>query len=327
MAETALQYEISDAEVVPAEAVSTEAASAETAVADVMPEDGLDLYFRDIQKHPLLTAEQEVDLAKRIERGDLEAKQHLINSNLRLVVSLTKRYEGHGLHKLDLIQHGSMGLIRAAEKFDWRRGYKFSTYATWWIRQSMSRGLYNEGRTARVPIHIGQEIAKMRRAENRLTSLLNREPTAEEVAAELGREPAEVDALRDIDEPAVSLDSPVKGGDGDTTLGELQVDKQSGAPEEIVTDEDTRRRLMSALGESIKDLEQSEDERLVRALQLRYGLGEEEPKGIRDTARELGVSIKYARRVIAEAEERLRPILEERSRQAGLDARTAFAEL
>jgi RNA polymerase primary sigma factor len=147
-----------------------------------MTGDTLQLFLRDIRRHPLLTADEEIELAKRIERGDLEAKERMVNSNLRLVVSLAKRYQGHELSLLDLIQEGILGLIRAAEKFDWRKGYKFSTYATFWIRQAIQRGLANQGRTIRLPVHIGQRERKITRAERELSTRLGRPPTDEEIA-------------------------------------------------------------------------------------------------------------------------------------------------
>ena len=149
-----------------------------------MTGDALQLFLRDIRRHPLLTAKEEVELAKRIERGDLEAKERMVNSNLRLVVSLAKKYQGHELSLLDLIQEGILGLIRAAEKFDWRKGYKFSTYATFWIRQAIQRGLANQGRTIRLPVHIGQRERKIARAERELAVQLGRPPTDEEIARE-----------------------------------------------------------------------------------------------------------------------------------------------
>ena len=149
----------------------------------VMTSDTLQLFLRDVRRHPLLTAEEEVELAQRIERGDLEAKERMVNSNLRLVVSLAKKYQGHELALLDLIQEGILGLIRAAEKFDWRKGYKFSTYATFWIRQAIQRGLANQGRTIRIPVHIGQRERKIGRVERELAARHGRPPSDEEIAA------------------------------------------------------------------------------------------------------------------------------------------------
>src|ERR671928_772606 len=185
----------SEAARVEAQAEARKATAAGAPVAPKKPEidltvepslDSLRLYLRSIGRVPLLTAEQEVSLAKRIERGDMQAKQHMVEANLRLVVSIAKGYLGRGLTFLDLIQEGSLGLIRAVEKFDHRRGFKFSTYATWWIRQAMQRGLQHHSRTIRIPVHIGQELTKVRAAERKLTNELGREPTVKELAEQLG---------------------------------------------------------------------------------------------------------------------------------------------
>jgi RNA polymerase primary sigma factor len=165
-----------------------------------MTENSLDLFLRAARAHALLTAEEEVDLAQRIERGDLEAKERMINSNLRLVVSQARRYQGHGLPMEDLVQEGMLGLIRAVEKFDWRRGFKFSTYGTLWIRQALQRGLQNHGRTIRLPVHVAQRQTKVRKVESELSTKLGREPTDEEIAAE---------AKIDVDEVAASSSSAV----------------------------------------------------------------------------------------------------------------------
>src|SRR5919197_3418466 len=159
--------------------------------------DALQLFLNEVRRHPLLTADEEVELAKRVERGDMEAKERMINSNLRLVVSLAKKYQGHDLPLLDLIQEGILGLIRAAEKFDWRKGYKFSTYATFWIRQAIQRGIANRPRTIRIPVHIGQRERKIARVERELAAKLERQPTDEEISAESGVPVAQVEEIRD----------------------------------------------------------------------------------------------------------------------------------
>src|SRR5688572_30980796 len=171
----------------------------------VMTGDTLQLFLRDIRRHPLLTAEDEIELAKRIERGDLEAKERMVNSNLRLVVSLAKKYQGHELALLDLIQEGILGLIRAAEKFDWRMGYKFSTYATFWIRQAIQRGLANQGRTIRIPVHIGQRERKIARVERELAVKLGRAPTDEEIAEAADITLQELQETRDAARTVTSL--------------------------------------------------------------------------------------------------------------------------
>ena len=186
----------------------------------VMTSDTLQLFLRDVRRHPLLTAEEEVELAKRIERGDLAAKERMVNSNLRLVVSLAKKYQGHELALLDLIQEGILGLIRAAEKFDWRKGFKFSTYATFWIRQAIQRGLANQGRTIRIPVHIGQRERKIARAERELAAEHGRPPTDEEIAATAEITLDELNETREVMRTITSLERPV-GSEGETELGEL----------------------------------------------------------------------------------------------------------
>src|SRR2546423_726650 len=182
--------------------------------------DSLQLFLRDIAQRPLLTATEEVELAKRIERGDQAAKNRMIESNLRLVVANAKRYRGLGLPFLDLIQEGILGLIRAVEKFDYRRGFKFSTYATWWIRQAMQRALQQQSRTIRIPVHVGQELARVRSAERKLSSELGRHPTPEQVAARVNLTVEQLDDLRAAERIPVSLEARV-GTDGDTELGAL----------------------------------------------------------------------------------------------------------
>src|SRR3954469_15599316 len=177
--------------------------------------DSLQIFLRDISQRRLLTASEEIELAKRIERGDQDAKNHMIEANLRLVVANAKRYRGLGLPFLDLIQEGILGLIRAVEKFDHRRGFKFSTYATWWIRQAMQRGVQPQSRTIRIPVHVGQELTKIRGAERKLAGELGREPTLEELAQRLDMSPEQIEDLRASERVPVSLEAPV-GMDGET---------------------------------------------------------------------------------------------------------------
>jgi|GEM_PF-444846 len=264
--------------------------------------EALDLFLRRARLHPLLTAAEEVELAKRIERGDLAAKERMINSNLRLVVAQARRYQGHGLSMEDLVQEGMLGLIRAVEKFDWRRGFKFSTYGTLWIRQAIQRGLQNHGRTIRVPVHVAQRQVKVRKLESELSAKLGREPTDEEVAvvAELPLE--EVMELRELNRAMTSLDQPV-GDDGETALGEL-LPSDRPEPVEEVTDADRDRRV-NAL---VQDL--PEEERNV--IRLRFGLTGAEPLTLRQTGIELGITTEQARQLEARGLERLadRPELE-----------------
>jgi len=257
--------------------------------------DSLQLFLNEIGRYPLLTAAEEVELAKRIERGDQEAKERMINSNLRLVVSIAKRYQGHGLSLLDLIQEGVIGLIRAVEKFDWRRGFKFSTYATWWIRQAVQRGVQNRARTIRVPVHVAELERKAARAERELSAKLERLPTDEEVA-EVAKIPLEKlrearEALRTI----ASLDRPI-GESGDATLADM-VAADGGDPvrELAVALDDVA--LERALG-TLPELER-------RVVELRFGLGGHEPQSIENVRRKLGVSRERVRRLEYDALERL----------------------
>src|SRR6188472_1856119 len=198
----------------------------------VVTTDALQLFLNEMARYPLLTAEEEVELAKRIERGDKEAKDRMINSNLRLVVSIAKKYQGHGLSLLDLIQEGIIGLIRAVEKFDWRKGFKFSTYATWWIRQAVQRGVANKARTIRIPVHIADREQKIARAERALAPKLGRQPTEEEVANHAKLPLKQVREVREAARAITSLDRPV-GSENEASLGELFAADQAGTEEEI----------------------------------------------------------------------------------------------
>jgi RNA polymerase primary sigma factor len=260
-----------------------------------MTSDTLQLFLRDVRRHPLLTPAEEVDLAKRIERGDLEAKERMVNSNLRLVVSIAKKYQGHELALLDLIQEGILGLIRAAEKFDWRKGYKFSTYATFWIRQAIQRGLANQGRTIRIPVHIGQRERKIARVERELAVTLGRAPTDDEVAAAAEITLTELNETREVMRTITSLERPV-GAEGDTELGDLLASHEIEPHEEVeigLRDETVRM----ALGQL------PEQEREV--IELRFGVGGEDPTPLREAGRRLGLSPERVRRIEHKALERL----------------------
>jgi RNA polymerase primary sigma factor len=247
--------------------------------------DSLDLFLRRARAHPLLTAAEEVELAKRIERGDLEAKERMINSNLRLVVSQARRYQGHGLPMEDLVQEGMLGLIRAVEKFDWRRGFKFSTYGTLWIRQAIQRGLQNHGRTIRVPVHVAQRQVKVRKIESELSGKLSREPTDEEIAAVAELTVDEVAELRELSRGLASLDQPI-GEDGETAFGDLLA---SDAPEpaQQVFDSDRDRR--------VNDIVERLPEGERHVIRLRFGLAGEEPLTLKQTGSELGIPLERAR--------------------------------
>jgi RNA polymerase primary sigma factor len=249
--------------------------------------EALDLFLRRARVHPLLTAADEIELAKRIERGDLEAKERMINSNLRLVVSQARRYQGHGLPMEDLVQEGMLGLIRAVEKFDWRRGFKFSTYGTLWIRQAIQRGLQNHGRTIRVPVHVAQRQVKVRKLESELNAKLSREPTDEEIAAVAELPVDEVIELRELNRAMTSLDQPV-GDDGETAFGDLLASERP-EPSEEVADAD-RDRQVKVLVEDLPEPERN-------VIRLRFGLTGDEPRTPRQTGMELGITTEQARQL------------------------------
>jgi RNA polymerase primary sigma factor len=258
-------------------------------------EDAVRLYLRSIGRVPLLTREDEVRLAKRIEQNDMAAKNSLIEANLRLVVSIAKRYTGRGLTLLDLIQEGNLGLIRAVEKFDWRRGFKFSTYATWWIRQAVQRGVANKSRTIRIPVHIVEREQRMRRAERELVTKVGRDPTDEEVAKVARLTVQQVREVRAAARAVTSLDKPV-GADEGTSLGEL-VSGESDAPEEELS----VSLRQEALEQALADL----PERAREVLRLRYGLGGGDPQSLESIGRDLGITRERVRQIEATALERL----------------------
>jgi RNA polymerase primary sigma factor len=258
--------------------------------------DALQLFLREAARTPLLTAEQEVQLAKRIEAGDPDAKDHMVRANLRLVVSIAKRYQNRGLTLLDLIQEGVIGLIRAVEKFDWRRGYKFSTYATWWIRQAMDRALANQARTIRIPVHVVEQERKLARAESRLLSKLGREPTEEELTAEAKLTTAELRKIRGAARAVTSLDRPVDEGE-ETAFGELVAVADEEEPWEEV-DISLRKE---ALHRALHRLPEPQREVLTR----RFGLGGEAPQSVTAVGRALGMRVDAVRRLEAAALERL----------------------
>jgi RNA polymerase primary sigma factor len=258
--------------------------------------DSLQLFLNEAGRYPLLTAAQEVELAKKIEQGDKEAKDMLVNSNLRLVVSIAKRYQGHGLTLLDLIQEGIIGLIRAAEKFDWRKGFKFSTYATWWIRQAVQRGVANKARTIRIPVHIVEREQRISRAERELIAKLERPPTDAELADKAKLPIKQVREVRAAARAVASLDKPV-GDDDSASYGDLFASDEAG-PDEQVEVELTERALHEAVAEL--------PEREQQILKLRYGLnGESDPKSLEEIGRILGITRERVRQLEAEALRRL----------------------
>jgi RNA polymerase primary sigma factor len=256
--------------------------------------DSLQLFINQAMRYPLLTKEEEVQLAQAIERGDLAAKERLINSNLRLVIKFARRYQGHGLDLGDLVQEAMLGLIRATEKFDWRRGYKFSTYAVLWIKQSIQRGLDNTGRPVRIPAHIAQRERTVNRTTTELAVRLNREPTDAEVAKKAKLPLEEVMAVRDLTRVTTSLDTPV--GEGDTTLGELHAESTADLEDEVL-----EREQEQAVGTALSKLPENER----KIIEVRFGTGGRPELSIREAARELGVTQSAARELEARALARL----------------------
>ena len=257
--------------------------------------DTLQLFLNEIGRHRLLTPDEEIELAKRIERGDLAAKDRMINANLRLVVSIAKKYQGSELTLLDLIQEGILGLIRAVEKFDWRRGYRFSTYATWWIRQAVERGMDAKARTIKLPINFVRSQRKVARAENALALKLDRAPTDAEIAREADITVDELAGLRDAARTVTSLDRPL-GEEDDAAFGDL-LPSEGPAPEDVVHISLREETLRRALGEL------PERERTV--VELRYGIDGGEPTPLREIGRQLGITPERVRQIESKALGRL----------------------
>ncbi len=257
--------------------------------------DALQLFLREAGRHQLLTAAQEVELAKKIERGDMHAKQQMIQSNLRLVVSIAKNYRNQGLPFLDLIQEGTLGLIRAVEKFDWRRGFKFSTYATWWIRQAVARALADKARTIRMPVHIVERLQKMNRAERTLWTQLGREPTLEEIAEEASLPLQQALEVRAAARASTSLDQPV-GEAEDAVFGDF-VAGDGPLPEEEV-EVSLRSQALKAALEALTDRER-------QVVVLRYGLADSEPKTLEEIGRRLGLTRERVRQIELDSLKRL----------------------
>jgi RNA polymerase primary sigma factor len=260
-------------------------------------DDPVRMYLKEIGRVPLLTAEEEVELAKRMEMGDKEAKQRLIESNLRLVVSIAKRYVGRGMLFLDLIQEGNMGLIKAVEKFDYRKGYKLSTYATWWIRQAITRSIADQARTIRIPVHMVETINKLVRTSRQLLQELGREPTAEEIAGEMGLTPERVREIQKIAQEPVSLETPI-GEEEDSHLGDFIEDVDALAPAEAAS--------FMLLKEQIEEVLDTLNEREQRVLRLRFGLDDGKARTLEEVGREFGVTRERIRQIEAKALRKLR---------------------
>jgi RNA polymerase primary sigma factor len=250
--------------------------------------DSLRLYLRSIGRVPLLTGDLEISLAKRIERGDMEAKQHMVEANLRLVVSIAKGYLGRGLTFLDLIQEGSLGLIRAVEKFDHRRGYKFSTYATWWIRQAVTRAIADKGRTIRIPVHMVEKLNKVVQVERQLVQSLGREPTAEEIAADLDCTPREVRDILRMSQQPISLERPV-GDEDESELGDFVEDENAVSPFELAAETLRRENVRRALAA----LPQRERE----VIEMRFGLSGGRPRTLEEVGRAFNVTRERIRQI------------------------------
>jgi RNA polymerase primary sigma factor len=282
-------------EVVPAE----EDAEPEVEAAPEITTDALQLFLKDIGRVPLLTAAQEVELAKRIERGDHGAKQAMVEANLRLVVSIAKRYRNQGLPFLDLIQEGTIGLVRAAEKFDYRKGFKFSTYATWWIRQAVARAIADKGRTIRMPVHVVEKLNRILRSERKLRAERGREPTIEEIARDLDMSCDEVEHIRRSAQTPVSLEKPV-GDDDESEFGHFLADESTPLPDELAETALQREALRAILGAL------SERER--RVLELRYGLDGQQPRTLDEVGRAFNVTRERIRQIEHQGLKKLRAL-------------------
>ena len=259
--------------------------------------DSFQMFLNEAGRYPLLTAAEEVELAKRIERGDMAAKERMINCNLRLVVSIAKRYQTQGITLGDLVQEGVLGLIRATEKFDWRKGFKFSTYATWWIRQAITRAIADQARTIRVPVHMVETINKLIRTSRRLLQELGREPTVEEIAAEMQIPPEKVQEILKASQEPVSLEAPI-GEEEDSRLGDFVEDAGALAPAEAASHQLLREQMENVL-DTLSGRER-------RVLQLRFGLDDGRSRTLEEVGKEFGVTRERIRQIEAKALRKLR---------------------
>ena len=297
LAELRAELDARDVEILAPPAVEPVAA----AHAQPAPTDALALFMHRAGRYPLLTAAEEVALAKRVERGDAEAKERMINSNLRLVISIAKRYQRKDLPLLDLVQEGVIGLNRAVEKFDWRKGFKFSTYATWWIRQACQRAISNQSATIRIPTHVNERRVKLSRAQGRLEAKLGRKPTREELAEEAELDLVHVEEALDAVEANVSLNRPI-GSEEDGEFGDLFDDKAAANPEDEAVDSLRRREVRRAIAQL--------PERERRIVELRFGI-DGEPKALEAIGKELGITRERVRQLEASALTKLEDELSE----------------
>ncbi|MBR3319262.1 RNA polymerase sigma factor RpoD [Candidatus Saccharibacteria bacterium] len=267
---------------------------------DAFADDSVRLYLREIGKIPLLTNEEETELAKKIVEGDKKAKDKMVEANMRLVVSIAKRYSGRGLDFLDLIQEGNTGLLRAVEKFDPEKGFKFSTYATWWIRQAITRAIADQARTIRIPVHMVETINKVLRTTRKLTTELNREPTIEEIAKELDMEVDKVEYVMRIKQDIASLDASVgrDGDDEDSVLGDFVEDEERASPEDSAANQILKEQLASIIS-TLSDREQ-------KIIKMRFGIGGERPHTLEEVGYEFSVTRERIRQIEAKALSKLR---------------------
>lgn len=267
---------------------------------DAFADDSVRLYLREIGKIPLLSNEEEAELAKKIVEGNKKAKDKMVEANMRLVVSIAKRYSGRGLDFLDLIQEGNTGLLRAVEKFDPEKGFKFSTYATWWIRQAITRAIADQARTIRIPVHMVETINKVLRTTRKLTTELNREPTTEEIAKELDMEVDKVEYVMRIKQDIASLDASVgrDGDDEDSVLGDFVEDEERVSPEDSAANQILKEQLASIIS-TLSDREQ-------KIIKMRFGIGGERPHTLEEVGYEFSVTRERIRQIEAKALSKLR---------------------
>ena len=273
--------------------------------------DSLQLFLKDVGKVDLLTAAQEVELAKRIERGDHRAKQEMVEANLRLVVSIAKKYRNQGLPFLDLIQEGTIGLVRAAEKFDHRKGFKFSTYATWWIRQAVTRAIADRSRTIRIPVHMADLVNKLSRISRALVNELGREPTVAEIAAEMGISTERVEELMQISQQPVSLETPI-GEEEDSRLGDFVEDKQAIAPADAAG--------MTMMRAEVEDILGTLTPQERRVIMLRFGLVDDQPRTLEEVGKRFGLTRERIRQIEAKALRKLKHPSRSRKLRSFLDS-------
>ncbi len=282
---------------IPEEASEPELSEVVRPTEPVDTDDSLGAYLREISRAKLLTKAEEIELAKQIEAGSEEAKRRMTEANLRLVVSIAKKYQNRGLSLLDMIQEGNLGLMRAVEKFDHRRGFKFSTYATWWIRQAVLRAVGDKARSIRLPLHMGDQLNKLIRTTDRLRDGLGRKPSEDEVATEMGLKIAEVEDLRKISREVVSLETPI-GEEGETELGHLIADTSAASPSAAAAETDMKLQVEAAL--------ETLDARERRVVQLRFGLVDGHQRTLDEIARRLGTNREVVRKLERTAIQRLR---------------------